>query len=206
MRDMPKKVILLTGAPASGKTTLGMLLERHVKPLFFLSYGRLLLSHKRITNPRITYQEMRFRSADIITPRDINAVDKLVLERVNELRNESNVVIDSHPVTKESFGFRSASFSRSLIEDLDLDAIVVLQAEPKELVRRINCSTEARMKMNSHEIQLHQCFQGFLALVYGLLCQCPVFIVETNNLTSLQLASKVMKILGSIGIEYEWTD
>lgn len=59
--------------------------------------------------------ELRSQSARIVTPSDIEALDGKLLEWVAETRSRGHVVIDSHPVTKEHYGFRVTSlFGRRL--------------------------------------------------------------------------------------------
>lgn len=64
---MEGKVILLTGAPATGKSTLAKILETNVEPLRRVSFGQLLFEYKRQTIPDLTYEELRAKSSQIIS-------------------------------------------------------------------------------------------------------------------------------------------
>jgi adenylate kinase len=61
---------------------------------------------------------MHQQSSSLITPEDIAAVDQKLLSFVQERRGRINVIIDSHPVTKENYGFRVTTFSLDQLKAL----------------------------------------------------------------------------------------
>jgi len=108
----PFHVVYLTGAPATGKTTLLSLLLQSVQPLEGLSYSKLLADHVgQQQGGQMRTTQLRGLSAQIITPEDVAAVDTQLIEYVNRRRQETHLIIDSHPVTKEQYGFRITTFS-----------------------------------------------------------------------------------------------
>ncbi len=101
------EVIYLTGPPASGKSTLVAVLEERVQPLKAFVYSKVLadyLSQKSVN--RYSQDNLREMSARVITPDDIEIVDTQLLDFVADNINKSHIVIDSHAVTKEKYGFR----------------------------------------------------------------------------------------------------
>jgi adenylate kinase len=64
-------VVYLTGAPASGKTTLCKRLVNEVRPLIVYHYSALLVDHLRSSHPELTNlseDDLRKRSAGLISP------------------------------------------------------------------------------------------------------------------------------------------
>jgi|ERR1017187_4392797 hypothetical protein len=57
-------------------------------------------------------------------------VDEWLIGQLPTWRTEGNIVIDSHPVTKEVFGFRITPFSLDQVRRIEFDAIPVLVGEP----------------------------------------------------------------------------
>ena len=195
------KVILLTGAPGSGKSTLARMLKEQLPNLIdVVDFGRLLLEQKRRSKGyKPTYEELRARSALIIKPEDISQVDEILIDYVRSLRGKKTVLIDSHAVTRENFGYRITMSSLSVLEQLKLDAIFLLECEPEKLLGRIKQKPEGRILMTVSELQLHQSLQRSVAICYSLLTNCPLFVFE--NSTSLgRLLSDVLQVLGSLGI------
>src|SRR5829696_682665 len=108
---MPK-VIYLTGAPAPGKSSTTRLLAERVPELLIWEYGARLTEHMIGRSAGVTHQgDLRTRSAGVVTPEDITEVDRALVAFVAEHRESRSIVIDSHAVTKEEYGYRITPFS-----------------------------------------------------------------------------------------------
>lgn len=93
VRDLPYQTILLTGAPASGKSTLAGLLSARMNPLQVFNFGHLIHQFKKRKEPRLTYEELRQSSASLITYNVVKSVDAYLVREVRKLRSRSNVLI-----------------------------------------------------------------------------------------------------------------
>ena len=88
-------------------------------------------------------------------------------------------VIDSHPVTKESYGYRITPFSMKLFVQLAPDEIWVLYASPEETRRRIADHDEGRPMITEEEARTHTGLQSSVPATYGIAGGCPVYLFDT---------------------------
>lgn len=132
------KVIYLTGSPASGKSSLCELLEASIASLQAYSYSKLLRDYlNRRRDNDIDEAGIRQHSARVVTRADVDAVDRWLIDEVQARRSERHLVIDSHPVTKEHYGFRVTPFTVEQLRALNPDVIVCLYIDPSETKSRI---------------------------------------------------------------------
>jgi len=117
-------VVLLTGPPAAGKTTLSESLSEHVSPLQVVDYGGLLL--ETIEEEDFGYESMRKKSASVLSYEVIRKTDKKLIKNISIEREETHIVIDSHPITKEEYGYRCAHYDKDDLDSLNLDMIIAL--------------------------------------------------------------------------------
>ncbi len=120
------RVVLLTGAPATGKSSLAKLVKKEFSDFEVVDYGELLLREKQSDIPRMSYPELRSRSSKIVDHRDVAKVDESLIQWVAERRKEKHILIDTHGVTKEGYGFRLTPFDYKQVAQLEFDAILSL--------------------------------------------------------------------------------
>ena len=110
-------LVYLTGAPATGKSSTSEKIAASVDPVKLFCYSKELRDYLNRKDAKTGFKEtdLRTQSAGIITAEDVNAVDKKLINFVRKFRHSSHIIIDSHAVTKENFGFRVTPFSLSLL-------------------------------------------------------------------------------------------
>lgn len=174
-------VIYLTGSPASGKSTLCGELEASVANLHAYSYSKLLRDHvNQGSDEHIDELEIRQHSARVITRDDVDAVDRWLIDEVQARRKERHLVIDSHPVTKEVYGFRVTPFTVEQLRLLNPDVIVCLYVSPEETKNRITKDAAGRPLPSDFEIGLHAELQATLAMQYALLLGKPCYLLDSS--------------------------
>jgi adenylate kinase len=177
---MPK-VVYLTGAPAAGKSSTTRLLRERVPELLIWEHGAKLTEHCAARSADVAGQDdLRARSASLITVEDVAAVDQALLDFVDAKRDLSNVIIDSHPVTKEEWGYRITPFSFEQFARLKPDEIWVLYASPEESRRRIQENPGGRPLVTEEEARTHTMVQASVAATYGMSIRCPVYMFHTE--------------------------
>jgi adenylate kinase len=189
----PFQVIYLTGAPATGKSTLMASLAGKLAPLVSFSYSKELADYvSRRDRTTYTQDDMRRHSASVITPEDVLAVDGKLIKLVADRRNSCHLVIDSHAVTKEAYGFRVTAFKAEQIEAIRPTMIVVLYASPEVLIERIRRNEQGRPVPSPYEAMFHSDLQGAVALIYGIRVGVPVYFFDSNRPVE-QLVGEITK-------------
>lgn len=126
-------------------------------------------------------EELRARSAEVVRPEDVDGLDEKLLDQVDKLRGKRPIVIDSHPVTKESYGFRITAFSEDKIQRLQPDEIWVLFAAPDVIRGRIQRAPAGRPMISEEEARTHTVTQASVAATYGVLVGAPVYLFDTDQ-------------------------
>ena len=176
--NSPFQVIYLTGPPATGKSTLVSYLEATVEPLLSFTYSKILAAHvsAKASDP-LTQDDMRRESARVIRPEDIVAVDGQLIHFVEENRMKSHIVIDSHAVTKESFGFRVTPFGVDKLIAVQPTMIVMLYAEAVVIQQRIAAESQGRPQVSDFEADFHTHLQASVAVNYSVHLGVPLYLL-----------------------------
>jgi len=192
---MPK-VIYLTGAPASGKSSAAKALITQKPEIAVWTYGeRLAATVQARGGLEGGHSELRAKSAAIVTPEDVEDTDRALLAFVQEHRASQHVLIDSHPVTKEDYGFRVTPFSLAQFASLSPSEIWVLYATPQETLRRIAADPDGRPTITEEEARMHTFVQSSVATTYGASIRCPTYLFDASG-SREDLVAKMMGRLG----------
>lgn len=190
-------VIYLTGAPASGKSTFGAQLAKLIPDLRVFEYGHELNNFLARKKGHGGTQEMlRAESAQIISPEDIEELDSELIALVDKERFDHPFLIDSHPVTKERYGFRVTAFTRAQLEKLRPTRVIVLYASPQLTIDRIQTDSGGRPQISEFESAMHTYLQANVAINYALELGVPIHFlnsVQSPESMAEWLQSKIKK-------------
>lgn len=175
------QAIFVTGAPAVGKTTLLKELETRVSPVKVVEFGRLIADRLRVRGREVGHDELRSQSARIVSPQVVAALDAEIAKEIVDWLAESHVVIASHAVTHEDYGVRVTAFSEKNLAKIPLSAVVVLQAPADVLLARVEADGRGRMWKTLDQARRLQALQTALALTYGVVCGCPVYVIAADK-------------------------
>lgn len=172
------KVVYLTGAPATGKSTVAHLLAKMVSPVALFEYGKELTTMLRARHDDLNQESLRTLSSLIASPDDIAKLDSVLLDFVARKRESAHVVIDSHAVTKERYGYSCTPFSLKTLGQLHPTMIVVLYASPEVIVERIARDPGGRSMVTQWEADFHTQLQATVAISYSVSCAAPAFFFD----------------------------
>jgi adenylate kinase len=174
------KVVYVTGAPAAGKSSTLRLLAEVVPEILVWEYGARLTEFLQDKSSEIkTQSQVRTNSAKVVTPADVAELDEHLLAFVDQNRGRQPVIVDSHPVTKERYGYRITAFSLAQIQRLAPDEIWVFIASPTETRRRIESDAAGRPQVSEEDARFHTALQASVAATYGVLSNAAVYVFET---------------------------
>lgn len=195
--DLHYQVVYLTGAPATGKSTLTKNLSKAINPLKVFSYSRRLadlISQRSTSN--ISENNLREQSAKIVTIEDIEAIDNELLDFVKEERLKSHIIIDSHAVTKESYGFRVTPFSMQILSDINPTLILVLYTESSVVRKRVKTNHQGRPLVSLFEAGFHTNLQSTVALIYAINLGIQIYFYDSNK-PERELVQEIGKRIGT---------
>ncbi|NIE82529.1 MULTISPECIES: ATP-binding protein [unclassified Burkholderia] len=176
------RVIYLTGAPATGKSSICDAVSRRNTGVRVFSYSSMLRETvSSRTSTLLDAQQIRQNSAAVVTRDDVAATDERLIVEVEAARRTSHVVIDSHPVTKEIYGFRITGFTIEHLHVLKPDVIVCTYTSPEELERRIRSTSEGRVLPSFYDLDMHVKLQASVAIQYGLILGRPSYFLDTSS-------------------------
>jgi adenylate kinase len=193
------KVTLLTGAPGTGKSTLRRSLEPCIAGLQHFDYGELLLRRKEQQGSILSYSELREQSSSVISSTDVLDTDEWVIAEITQLRTASDVIIDSHALTREEYGFRAIPYSTRQLEAINFDAVIALRCDPEVLIARVAGDRGGRRELSVELAREIQILQEALCLHYAVACGCTAFVIDTTKRTTVEVKEVALEILRGIG-------
>jgi hypothetical protein len=105
----------------------------------------------------------------------------LMIKRCVEARGRSHVIIDSHHVTREPFGFRVSAFTPEKLTKLNLTEIWALWTSSNETLNRLKARPQGRIVPTAWEADLHTTLQLNLASNYGCIAGVPVLMFDSTG-------------------------
>ena len=125
--------------------------------------------------------DIRRQSGAVVTAADVSALDTELVDLVRATREP--LLIDSHAVTKERFGFRVTAFSLPMLQALNPDFIFCLYTSAQTTVARISADPMGRPTVTEAEATFHTTLQAQLAIQYGVLLGRPVYLLDSERPT-----------------------
>lgn len=175
-------IIYLTGAPATGKSTVCSGLSKQLPELLVFSYSAELRKFaERRTGQSMSEDDIRRLSGIAITPEDVQGLDAELAELASRRRNEGPMIIDSHAVTKEVYGFRVTAFDTATLSSVNPDCIVCLYTAPEVVRQRIASDPRGRPQISAFEAGMHTQLQCAVAAQYAVLLGKPVYLVDSSE-------------------------
>jgi adenylate kinase len=168
--------LYLTGAPATGKSTTAMAVARATNAKY-LSYGEMLTTNLAANVHSQT--ELRSKSAQVISPTSVRSMDRIVARTMRKESRRGSVVIDSHPITRESYGFRAVPYSAQDLRRLHFTHIVCLSASAETVRARIAEDPGGRPMLTLEDFDRHASLQDAMAVTYAHTLGVPIAFVDS---------------------------
>jgi adenylate kinase len=176
-------LIYLTGAPAAGKSSLSAQVQKDKEgKVVVFEYGKELTKYLQEKGTDLSDQsELRQKSSTIVTKEDISILDNRLLDFAHRNRYDKHVIVDSHAVTKEAFGYRILPFSIEQMKRLNPSKIVVMYAKSETILERISKDTQGRPTISAFESDMHTFLQAMVAVNYGIVLHAPIYYLDSDR-------------------------
>lgn len=197
------KTFLLTGVPAVGKTTLAKNLKKMITPIDVITFGEVIQEVKQQRKQSVSYSEIRSNPTREATTYLIEEATKKLVKNVRLLKEKSHVLIDSHAVARDSYGYRATPDNYSFLQSIGYDGIFVLHGDHKEVAARVSEEADGRLTVSTEDVASHQALQDSVAIAYAIVAGCPVYFIETKGESKLSLVKKVLEVFDHIGVVYD---
>ena len=183
------KLIVLTGIPGSGSTTvLNKALEQ--VDYLHLNYGDIM------TEIAIEEGIVDDRDALRKLPADTQKeIQRKAAIRIKEKSETENVIVDTHCTINTPAGFLPG-LPKWVLEGLNPDTFVMIEANPDEILyRRLSDETRQRDRQKASEIELHQEMNRAASMAYATLTGATVKIIYNHDNHLDSIVSKLVDVL-----------
>jgi len=175
------KVVYLTGAPASGKSSVCSAVKAKVPKTVIFRYGKVLTDYVKQRMTDVTQEGLRSSSSMIVHPSDVKEVDRQMVEFVSRERSKNHVIIDTHALTRELYGFRMTPVSEKDIKAISPNFMVTLMASPQTTRERTRKKAEGRPQLSDWQFQLQTSLQNTIPVTYSIICGAPAYFIENES-------------------------
>ena len=174
------RLIVVTGVPGVGKSTVvaGALEKLKAKGIVYdlINYGDVMLELMRERVGITDRDEMRR-----IPSEPYREIQRAAAERIAEIAELKPVLVDTHCSVKKPEGYLPG-LPRWALESLEPESIVLIEAEPEEVVaRRTSDVSRRRDEELLAEVVEHQQLNRAIAMAYAALVGATVKIVKNSN-------------------------
>ena len=185
------KLVVLTGIPGSGSTTL---LNKALEEVDYvhLNYGDIM-TEIAIKDEIVSHRD-ELRKLPAETQKDIQAK---AAKEIKQRSESDNVIVDTHCTINTPAGFLPG-LPIWVLEQLQPDQFILVEANPDEIIyRRLKDDTRERDLQKVKEIDLHQQMNRATSMAYATLTGATVKIVENHD---NHLDSNVKKLVNVLNL------
>ena len=190
------KVVIVTGIPGSGKTTvcreLVKLAQEEGIKVEVLNYGDVMVEIMAKSGRELHRDELRRMS--ISAQKIVQAEAAAKLAKAVE-KAEGHVIIDTHMVIRTGSGYLPG-LPKHVLDALKPDLLVLIEAKPEEIAaRRVKDADRMRDERTLKELEEELAFSRMVASACSVLTGAPVAIVENPTGRQEEAARKVLELL-----------
>ncbi|MEM2917833.1 MAG: adenylate kinase [Candidatus Bathyarchaeia archaeon] len=190
------KVVVVTGIPGSGKTTvcneLQKLAQASNKSVTVINFGTVMLEVSKKRGESLHRDELRKSSLKFqhdVQTETAEAISKLIAKA------EGNIVVDTHMIVRTSEGYMPG-LPQNVLQFIKPDVLVLVEAEAQEIVsRRAKDVSRKRDEILEAEVENELAFSRLMACAVSVLTRAPVKIVKNKSGRQIEAAKELMTLL-----------
>lgn len=183
------KLVVLTGIPGSGSTTI---LNKALEEVNYLhlNYGDIMTEiaiEEKIVDNRDELRKLPAETQKVIQQK--------AAKRIKEQSESENVIVDTHCTISTPDGFLPG-LPIWVLEELQPSNFIIIEANPDEIIyRRLSDTTRSRDIEKAKNIQLHQEMNRAASMAYSTLTGATVKIIENHDNHLSGTVAKVVEVL-----------
>lgn len=194
------EVILLTGVPAVGKSTVADALAERVRRLSVVHFGDIIRGVvARVQGRRVGEDQLRRSTSAIVTPSILEQSRRELIRVLRRKRTQHHILIDSHAVSRVPYGFRSTPDSPRYVRMMGLGLIVHLFASPADISSRRRGDPAGRPALSAGDPVRYEFLQAAVSTYYAAESTCSVCLVDASGSVN-SVVARVLGCLEEIGV------
>jgi len=193
-------VVMITGIPGVGKSTITKLALKRTKAKFRLvNFGDLMF--EEAVKAGLVKHRDEMRKLDPVTQRELQLK---AAQKVVEIAREEPVLLDTHATIRTPVGYL-LGFPREVIEVINPNFIVIIEATPSEILgRRLRDLKRDRDVETEEQIERHQDLNRAAAISYAMHSNALIKIIENHEDKGLEEAvNELVQVLDLAVSEYD---
>jgi adenylate kinase len=183
-------VIVVTGTPGAGKTTVLKKALESISNFNVVNFGDEMLSYAKKIGIVEDRDELRKQPLDIQ-----REIQKKAAKNISEKAKNSHVIVDTHCTVKTPMGYLPG-LPKWVLEELKPKTIVLVEADPEDIVnRRLMDAERTRDKEMTQEIREHQEMNRAVAMAYAMVSGATVKMIKNRENKLEDAAVEMMEAL-----------
>ncbi len=164
--------IIVAGVPGAGKTTIMEEVSRRVN-YKIVNYGDIML--------QMALEKNFVKHRDEMRKLPIELQRKLQSEAARKIGSMEKVIIDTHLTIKTPSGY-FPGLPRWVLDEINPNLIVIVEAEPHEIIRRRKKDTSRKRDYEtSEEIEEHIQANRYAGFACSILTGAPIMILQNRD-------------------------
>lgn len=186
--------IIVAGVPGVGKTTvlqeLDSLARERKFPLKIVNFGDVMNQLFKKQGRQVHRDHMRRQDIALQTRIQLQAARK-----ISQTSRKSTLIVDTHMFVRTVDGIWPGT-PRRVIEELEPDMIVLIEADPEDVARRRSMDTTRERETKAVEdVRADLEWSRYMASANAVLAGVPIQIVQNREGGQRQAAEDLLKII-----------
>jgi len=188
-----KKLIVITGVPGTGKTTVCRELEKIMgKNVKIVNFGTVMVELAKRMGKDLHRDDIRKHSVDFQSKLQIEAA-KEIASRAEKFNG--TLIVDTHMVIRTQEGYW-AGLPYKVLQILKPEMFILIEAKPEEILeRRFRDADRKRDKVLKEEIIEELEFSRYFAASCASITGAPIKIVKNPHGKQIEAAKEILDIL-----------